>query len=74
MNIARLREAVLSRKWQLLTALGVFAFALVFGNEAGEAAPVLLIGAMDDFGEAFAMKTVRRFYQNAVTPAITNSN
>ena len=29
--------------------------------------------AMDNFGEQFAAKTLRRFYQMAVTPAITNN-
>jgi len=32
------------------------------------------IGAIDDFGERFAAKTVKRVYQNAVFPAITNTN
>jgi len=29
---------------------------------------------MTDFGEAFAVKTLRRTYANAVFPAITNTN
>ena len=30
--------------------------------------------ALTHFGEQFAAKTLRKFYQNAITPAITNSN
>lgn len=45
----------------------------VFDIQAEGAVPFLMIGALDDFGESFAAKAVRRFYQNAVTPAITNS-
>ena len=43
-----------------------------------EIAPIFavpfLIGALDDFGIAFSNKTLRKFYEQAITPAVTNSD
>lgn len=46
-------------------------YFLQIGNEFALILPFL--GNMDDFGEQFAAKTVRRIWQNAVFPSITNN-
>lgn len=72
-----IQNYIAKHKSQLLLSVGMFAAVLLaehLGREVSNLMFLGAIGAMDDFGEAFAAKTLRRFYQRAVTPAITNTN
>ena len=69
----KLTQKLKQNKTRLAVALASIVNAHFFGAEGMMLMPMMIL-ALDDFGEKFAAKTLRRIYQNAVFPSITNTN
>ena len=71
----RIKEYVKVHAMQLLLAMAVFLSYLIstiLGKELN-ALPLMVL-AIDDFGINFANRVLRKFYERAVTPAVTNTD
>src|SRR3990167_2735541 len=52
-----------------VAAIGAYVVSQFLGNEF---MPLMVIGALDDFGINFSKSVLRKYYEQAITPAVTN--